>query len=279
MIGEPEFDPEETNGPITVYFCNDHWSTVEEFVKDRGVNPLVRCFTKHVEEPYSDGEHGKKDLHETLARSSTSVRQKHWDTLGPTREVEAKLVLWTLDAVSDTVNENTQRLTYRLLEQLEGMEHATARCAESERADLLTNVRSDGKLHRFAFKVIGVSPSDHAVLDVGYETSLSVELSSQVTAFHSFARRMNAVPLLAFQWADDPRFFVHDLRRESERIIIQEPVIGGLLREDIQFTPLPTIADLPEAVTEDRWETAVDRRRAAEAAKHDVVEKVFQRLR
>lgn len=279
MIGRPEFDPEKTEGLIIVYFCNDHWSTVEEFVKDRGVNPLVRCLAEHVEAPHSEGERAKTKLHETLARSNTKVQRKHWDTLGPDREVESKLALWTLDAVSDTVNENIRRLQYRLLEQLEGIEHATARCAESEEADLLANVGTADKRYLFAFKVIGVSLSDREVLDVGHETSLSVELSSRVTPFQSFAHQMGAAPLLAFQWADDPRFFVHDLRRESERITIQEPVSGSFLWEDIQFTPLPTIVDLPEAITENRWDTAVERRRKAEMSKPEVVERVYQRFR
>jgi len=89
---------------------------------------------------------------------------------------------------------------------------------------------------------------------------------------------MDAVPLLAIKWADDPRFFVHDLRRESESITIQEPVTGGFLMDDIQFTPLPTISDLPEAVTEDRWEKVVKQRRRAEIARHNVIEKMIRRF-
>lgn len=280
MIGQPDFDAEEVIGPVTVHFCKDHWETVEEFVKDRGVNPLLRCLAEYVEEPAQNEEYEKKNLREKVAQSNAEVRQKYWDTLTRDREVESKLVLWTLDAVSDTVNENVRRLRYDLLEQMEGRDgNTTVRCSPSEDADLLANVRTGGKRYLFAFKVVGVSPSNREVLDVGYETSISVKLSSRITPFQSSAQKMDAVPLLAIKWADDPRFFVHDLRRESETITIQEPVSGGLLMEDIQFTPLPTIRDLPEAITEDRWEKAIERRRKEEAAKHDLVEKFFQRLR
>ena len=279
MIGQPEFDPEEIAGPIIVRFCNHHWETVEEFVKDRGVNPLVRCLAECVEESSRDDKYATQDVHEAVSRSNTQVRHKYWDTMGPDREVESKLVLWTLDAVSDTINENIPRLRYELLEQLEGAEHETVRCAESEEADLLAYVRDDTNRYLFAFKLVGVSTNDADVLDTGFDISIEVELSSRITPFQSFARQMNATPLLAIHWADDPRFFVHDLRRESERITIQEPTYGGLLWEDTQFTPLPIIADLPEVVTEDRWETAVDRRRKKESAKSEMVAKLYQRLR
>jgi len=146
MIGQPEFDAEETEGRVTAYFCSDHWETVEEFVKERGVNPLVRCLAECVEAPTRGEKYEKKKLHETLARSNSEVRQKYRDTLTRSKEVESKLVLWTLDAVSSTVNENTRRLKYELLEQLEERKHsATVRCNDSENIDLLASTRTDGK--------------------------------------------------------------------------------------------------------------------------------------
>lgn len=277
MIAEPEFDPESVEGSVIAHFCQQHWETVTELVEDRGVNPLVRCFAENIEQGQG-GTLAERNLNETISRANAETRGvRH--TLGRQRSVESKLVLWTLDATSSTDNENLRRLEQRLVEQLAGQGHHVFRCAESEEGDLIARIRGDSGSYLFAFKIIGVSPADREVFEMGYETTLQVDLSARINPFHSFARRMGAIPLLAIQWADDPRFFFHDLQREAESITIQEPVMGGFFFEDIQFTPLPTAYDLPEAVTEDRWEAAVKRRRSAEASRYDLQEKLFQYFR
>lgn len=276
MHGEPEFDSEQVEGPVIAHFCQHDWDDVTALV-DRGVNPLVRCFAENIDEGRGD-QLAEKNINEVVSRANANTRGVR-DTLGRSKDVEAMLVLWALDATSPTDNENLQRLENQLVEQLAGQGHHVSRCAQSEEGDLLANIRTDSGAYLFAFKVIGVSPVDREVLEVGHETTLKVDLSSRINPFHSFARRMGAVPLIAIKWADDPRFFFHDLRRESESISIQEPVVGRFLFEDIQFTPLPTAYDLPEAVTDDRWEAAVKRRRRVEASRHDLQEKFFEFLR
>ena len=280
MIGEPDFETNDVDGPIIAHFCNPHWETCESLVRNYSVNPLLRCSAKYIEEGYADGEFAEKNLIELVSNANTNERTLLFDTRGFDRGVKSKLVLWTLDAVSDAVNTNERRLRYQLFEQLEGQGLAVTRCAESEEADLLANANDGRSNLLFAFKIVGVSPSRNEVMDVGTERRFSLEITDRVDDFRFLANRMGAVPILVFKWADDPRFFIHDLRRDEDSVTIQQPVDGKYgVFEDIQFTPLPTIADLPEVITQDRWEEAVRWRRAQEGAKYDKVREFVARFR